>query len=92
MESPEVSTSTLRFFDAASLSPFLLDAGFSIEEQCGDWNRTPVTATEPGDHHHRAPVGRSSGFTIAQLHAMHASIAISKSAKALGIIVSCGNM
>jgi SAM-dependent methyltransferase len=44
---PQVSTSTLRFFDAASLLPFLVDAGFSIEEQFGDWNRTPVTATSP---------------------------------------------
>jgi hypothetical protein len=37
----------LRFFDAASLLPFLVDAGFSIEEQFGDWNRTPVTAMSP---------------------------------------------
>jgi hypothetical protein len=37
----------LRFFDAASLSPFLVDAGLSIEEQFGDWNRTPVTAASP---------------------------------------------
>ncbi len=44
---PQVSTSTLRFFDAASLLPFLVDAGFVIEEQFGDWNRTPVTATSP---------------------------------------------
>ena len=44
---PQVSTSTLRFFDAASLLPFLVDAGLSIEEQFGDWNRTPVTATSP---------------------------------------------
>ena len=33
-----------------------------------------------------------AGFTIAQLHAMHASITISKSDKALGVIVSCGNI
>jgi hypothetical protein len=33
-----------------------------------------------------------SGFTIAQLHAMHASIAIHKSENALGVIVSCGNI
>ncbi len=44
---PQVSTSTLRFFDAASLLPFLVDAGLFIEEQFGDWNRTPVTATSP---------------------------------------------
>ena len=44
---PQVSSSTLRFFDAASLSLFLVDAGLAIEEQFGDWNRTPVTATSP---------------------------------------------
>jgi SAM-dependent methyltransferase len=44
---PQVSTSTLRFLDAASLLPFLVDAGLAIEEQYGDWNRTPVTATSP---------------------------------------------
>ena len=44
---PQVSTSTLRFFDAASLSPFLVDAGLAIEEQFGDWNRTPAIATSP---------------------------------------------
>jgi SAM-dependent methyltransferase len=44
---PQVSTSTLRFVDAASLLPFLVDAGLSIEEQFGDWDRRPVTATSP---------------------------------------------
>ncbi|MEA2787461.1 MAG: hypothetical protein QOF71_3565 [Candidatus Eremiobacteraeota bacterium] len=33
-----------------------------------------------------------AGFTIAQLHAMHASISISKSDKAPGDIVACGNI
>ncbi|MDB5043724.1 MAG: hypothetical protein JWN27_4450 [Candidatus Eremiobacteraeota bacterium] len=33
-----------------------------------------------------------SGFTIAQLHAMHASIVIHKSDKALRVVVSCGNI
>jgi hypothetical protein len=33
-----------------------------------------------------------SGFTIAQLRAMHTSIAIHKSDKALGVVVSCGNI
>ncbi len=33
-----------------------------------------------------------AGFTIAQLHTMHASITVSKSDKALGVIVSCGNL
>jgi hypothetical protein len=33
-----------------------------------------------------------SGFTIAQLHAMHASIVIHKSEKEMGVIVSCGNI
>ncbi|MDP9025427.1 MAG: hypothetical protein M3N13_08645 [Candidatus Eremiobacteraeota bacterium] len=33
-----------------------------------------------------------SGYTIAQLNAMHASIDISKSDKAPSVIVSCGNI
>ena len=33
-----------------------------------------------------------AGFTIAQLHAMHASIVISKSDKELSVIVACGNI
>ena len=33
-----------------------------------------------------------SGFTIAQLHAMHASIAVNKPANAPGALVSCGNI
>ena len=44
---PQVSTSTLRFFDAPSLSPLLVGAGFAIVEQFGDWDRTPVTAASP---------------------------------------------
>lgn len=44
---PRESKSTLRFLDAPSLSSFLVDAGFLIEEQFGDWDRTPVTAVSP---------------------------------------------
>jgi len=44
---PQVSASTLRFLDVASLLPFLVDAGLSVQDQFGDWNRTPVTATSP---------------------------------------------
>jgi SAM-dependent methyltransferase len=44
---PQISTSTLRFFDAASLLPFLVDAGLVIEEQFGDWDQTPVTPASP---------------------------------------------
>ena len=32
-----------------------------------------------------------AGFTIAQLHAMHASIMVHKSEKEMGVVVSCGN-
>ena len=44
---PLVSRSTLRFLDADSLSSFLSDAGLTIEEQFGDWDRQPLTDTSP---------------------------------------------
>ena len=44
---PLVSRSTLRFLDADSLSSFLSDAGMTIEEQFGDWDRQPLTDTSP---------------------------------------------
>lgn len=44
---PQVSHSTLRFLDAASLSSFLLESGLAIEEQFGDWTRQPLTDMSP---------------------------------------------
>jgi SAM-dependent methyltransferase len=44
---PQVSQSTLRFLDLASLSTFLASAGLVIEEQFGDWDRSPVSDTSP---------------------------------------------
>ena len=44
---PEVSRSTLRFLDADPLSSFLSDAGLTIEEQFGYWDRQPLTDTSP---------------------------------------------
>jgi SAM-dependent methyltransferase len=44
---PQVSQSTLRFLDVASLSSFLGAAGLAIKEQFGNWDRTPVTNTSP---------------------------------------------
>jgi len=46
-ERPHVSRSTLRFLDAAEVSKFLADAGMTIEEQLGDWDRQPITDTSP---------------------------------------------
>jgi SAM-dependent methyltransferase len=46
-ERPQISRSTLRFLDAGSLSWFLSDAGLKIEEQYGDWDQQPLTATSP---------------------------------------------
>jgi hypothetical protein len=37
----------LRFLDAGELSCFLFDASFAVEEQFGDWERQPLTATTP---------------------------------------------
>ena len=44
---PLVSRSTLRFLDANSLSSFLSEAGLTIEEQFGDWDRQRLTDTSP---------------------------------------------
>jgi SAM-dependent methyltransferase len=44
---PQVSRSTLRFLDADTLALFLDGAGLTIEEQFGDWDRSPPTATSP---------------------------------------------
>jgi ubiquinone/menaquinone biosynthesis C-methylase UbiE len=44
---PETSRGALRFIDAATLAAFLADAGFAIEEQFGDWDGSPLTATSP---------------------------------------------
>ena len=43
----EISHSTLRFLDAATLSKFLAEAGLAIDEQFGDWNRERFTLTSP---------------------------------------------
>jgi SAM-dependent methyltransferase len=44
---PQTSRSTLRFLDAGALSSFLSEARLTIEEQFGDWDRQPLTATSP---------------------------------------------
>ena len=44
-DQPKLSRSTLRFLDQESLSVFLSDAGFLVEEQYGDWDRKPLTET-----------------------------------------------
>ena len=44
---PKVSHSALRFLGVGSLSSFLAGAGLTIEEQFGDWDRSPLTDTSP---------------------------------------------
>ncbi len=44
---PKVSRSTLRFLDPDSLSAFLSDAGLTIEQQFGDWDRQPLADRSP---------------------------------------------
>jgi SAM-dependent methyltransferase len=46
-ERPEVSHSTLRFLDVCALGAFLFDANLIIEEQFGDWDRSPLTDASP---------------------------------------------
>jgi SAM-dependent methyltransferase len=44
---PRVSRSTLRFLPADALARFLDEAGLAIDEQYGDWDRSPLTDTSP---------------------------------------------
>jgi len=44
---PQLSRSTLRFFDSDSLSLFLTNANFLLEEQYGDWDRCALVETSP---------------------------------------------
>jgi hypothetical protein len=46
-DGPRVGRGTLRFLGADALSSFLSDAGPVIEEQCGDWDRSPLTGASP---------------------------------------------
>jgi hypothetical protein len=47
LDRPETSRSTLRFLDTDSLTSFLSAAGLTIEEQFGDWERSPLTDSSP---------------------------------------------
>lgn len=46
-EWPLISRSTLRFLDADALSGFLAGAGLEIEDQYGDWDRSPLSPASP---------------------------------------------
>jgi SAM-dependent methyltransferase len=46
-ERSQVSRSTLRFLDAEALSAFLTRAGLTIDEQYGDWDRSPLGPASP---------------------------------------------
>lgn len=60
-DQPQTSRSTLRFLDAGALSSLLTDAGLVIDEQFGDWERRPFTATSP-EIITVARVGAGSGY------------------------------
>ena len=44
---PHLSYSTLRFLDKDSLNSSLAKAGLAIEQQFGDWDRSPLSDTSP---------------------------------------------
>jgi ubiquinone/menaquinone biosynthesis C-methylase UbiE len=46
-DAPLLSRSTLRFLDTEALATFLTEAGFEIEAQYGDWDRSPLTPASP---------------------------------------------
>jgi SAM-dependent methyltransferase len=47
LDEPISNPSTLRFLDRESLNSYLYAAGFEIEDQFGDWDRSTVTVTSP---------------------------------------------
>jgi hypothetical protein len=47
LDGPQVSRSTLRFLDPSAIAGFLDEAGLSVEEQFGDWDRGPLTEASP---------------------------------------------
>lgn len=46
-DEPEISYSTLRFLDAGALGAFLDEAGFEVDEQYGDCDRSTLTDASP---------------------------------------------
>lgn len=46
-DQPQVSHSTLRFLEAEALNGFLSQAGFVVEAQFGDFDRSPLTPASP---------------------------------------------
>ena len=46
-DQPRVSRSTLRFVGAGALAGLLSAAGFTVEEQYGDWDRQPLRSSSP---------------------------------------------
>ena len=73
----------------ANESPYALEPSHIHKGSCG--SNGPIL--RPLGDVTRGNLGTTvvAGYTIAQLHAMHASIAIHKSASAMGVVVSCGN-
>lgn len=46
-DQPQNSRSTLRFLDLDALNSLLFEAGFTIEDQFGDWERQPLADASP---------------------------------------------
>lgn len=46
-EAPIVSRGALRFLDPTTLTSFLSNAGLTIDQQFGDWDRQPLAETSP---------------------------------------------
>ncbi len=46
-DGPRLSRSTLRFLDREQVSALLSEAGFMIDDQYGDWDRTPPAPNSP---------------------------------------------
>lgn len=46
-QEPGHSRSTLRFADAGTINALLVQAGFAVQAQYGDWDRSPLTGASP---------------------------------------------
>lgn len=44
---PQESVGSLRFLDAAKLGELMADTGLIVDEQIGDWDRSPLTDSSP---------------------------------------------
>jgi hypothetical protein len=83
---PRVSVSST----VGNAPPLAVEPSHIHRGVCG--SNGPILRPLHNVFHGQSPTTIVTGFTVAQYHAMHTYINIHKSAGALGVIVSCGNI